>query len=144
MQRRTLQRIVEEIVPLAAAPCLSEHMTLERYATSRCHRPALFWFQHASSCASCRRPAAAGSACDGETHLRRSPKISRRAAFGIRYSSACTASCCSLIPVKNPARLPLVFTDEHGPPLVLHAGSVLSYRDVALLSQRVVVHRNAS
>ncbi|EBC7569164.1 propanediol utilization microcompartment protein PduM, partial [Salmonella enterica subsp. enterica serovar Infantis] len=47
-----------------------------------------------------------------------------------------------VIPVKKLARLPLVFTDEHGLPLVLHAGSVLSYRDVALLSRgRVVVHR---
>lgn len=33
-------------------------------------------------------------------------------------------------------------TDEYGLPLVLHAGSVLSYRDVALLSRgRLVVHR---
>ncbi|VDZ99537.1 propanediol utilization protein PduM [Salmonella enterica subsp. enterica] len=36
----------------------------------------------------------------------------------------------------------MVFTDERGLPLVLHAGSVLSYRDVALLNRgRLVIHR---
>ena len=34
------------------------------------------------------------------------------------------------------------FTDERGVPLILHAGSVLSYRDVAPLGQgRLVIHR---
>ncbi|WP_348235201.1 PduM family microcompartment protein, partial [Salmonella enterica] len=47
-----------------------------------------------------------------------------------------------VIQVKKLARLPMVFTDERGLPLILHEGSVLSYRDVALLSLgRMVVHR---
>ena len=47
-----------------------------------------------------------------------------------------------VIPVKKLARLPLTFADERGLPLVLHAGSVLSYRDVAPLGQgRLVIHR---
>ena len=36
----------------------------------------------------------------------------------------------------------MIFTDERGRPLILHAGSVLSYRDVAQLGQgRLVIHR---
>ena len=47
-----------------------------------------------------------------------------------------------VIPVKKLARLPLTFADERGLPLVLHAGSVLSYRDVAPLGPgRLVIHR---
>ena len=47
-----------------------------------------------------------------------------------------------VIPVKKLARLPLTFADERGLPLVLHAGSVLSYRDVAPLGQgHLVIQR---
>lgn len=69
-------------------------------------------------------------------------KFTTRWRLASAYSSSLHSQLLPVIPVKKLARLPLVFTDEHGLPLVLHAGSVLSYRDVALLSRgRVVVHR---
>lgn len=69
-------------------------------------------------------------------------KFTRRWRLASACSSPCTASCSPVIPVKKLARLPVIFTDERGLPLILHAGSVLSYRDVAQLGQgRLVIHR---
>ncbi len=69
----------------------------------------------------------------------RGPKNSTRwrLAAASAYSSACTQPAAAVIGKKLSAAL--VFTDEHGLPLVLHAGSIVSYRDVALLSRGRVV-----
>ena len=63
-------------------------------------------------------------------------------AFGIRVQLTLHSQLLPVIPLKKLARLPMIFTDERGRPLILHAGSVLSYRDVAQLGQgRLVIHR---
>ncbi|AYZ18943.1 microcompartment protein PduM [Klebsiella pasteurii] len=63
-------------------------------------------------------------------------------AFGIRVQLTLHGQLLPVIPVKKLARLPLTFADERGLPLVLHAGSVLSYRDVAPLGHgRLVIQR---
>ena len=63
-------------------------------------------------------------------------------AFGLRVQLTLHRQLLPVIPVKKLARLPVNFTDERGVPLILHAGSVLSYRDVAPLGQgRLVIHR---
>ena len=63
-------------------------------------------------------------------------------AFGIRVQLTLHSQLLPVIPLKKLARLPVIFTDERGRPLILHAGSVLSYRDVAQLGQgRLVIHR---
>lgn len=58
-------------------------------------------------------------------------KFTTRWRLASAYSSACTAGCLPGYPGKKLARLPLVFTDEHGLPLVLHGFGAESYRDVA-------------
>lgn len=63
-------------------------------------------------------------------------------AFGLCVQLTLHRQLLPVIPVKKLARLPVNFTDERGVPLILHAGSVLSYRDVAPLGQgRLVIHR---
>lgn len=63
-------------------------------------------------------------------------------AFGLRVQLTLHSQLLPVIPVKKLARLPVNFTDERGVPLILHAGSVLSYRDVAPLGRvRLVIQR---
>ncbi|QUJ06429.1 microcompartment protein PduM [Salmonella enterica subsp. enterica] len=63
------------------------------------------------------------------------PENSRRAGVWHPRTAQPAQPVAASYPVKNwLKRLPrfVLFTDEHGLPLVLHAGSVLSYRDVLL------------
>ncbi|ELL52891.1 putative propanediol utilization protein PduM, partial [Salmonella enterica subsp. enterica serovar Enteritidis str. 22704] len=97
---------------------------------------------------STRRCASCSSTCRCWVSLRMQkptippPGNSRRAGVWHPRTAQPAQPAAAGYPGKKLARLPLVFTDERGLPLVLHAGSVLSYRDVALLSRgRVVVHR---
>jgi microcompartment protein PduM len=91
---------------------------------------------------SARRPAAAGQLAEAETDDAAARNIHDALAFGIRVQLTLHSQLLPVIPVKKLARLPVTFTDERGLPLILHAGSVLSYRDVAPLGQgRLVIHR---
>ncbi|EBN8431883.1 microcompartment protein PduM [Salmonella enterica] len=131
MNGETLQRIVEEIVSrLHRRAQSTATLSVTQLRDADC--PALF----------CQHASLLSQLADAETDDAAARKIHDALAFGIRVQLSLHSQLLPVIPVKKLARLPLVFTDEHGLPLVLHAGSVLSYRDVALLSRgRVVVHR---
>lgn len=141
MNGETLQRIVEEIVSrLQRRAQSTATLSVTQLRDADC--PALFC-QHASLRILLVDLPLLGQLADAETDDAAARKIHDALAFGIRVQLSLHSQLLPVIPVKKKlARLPLVFTDEHGLPLVLHAGSVLSYRDVALLSRgRVVVHR---
>ncbi len=140
MNGETLQRIVEEIVSrLHRRAQSTATLSVTQLRDADC--PALFC-QHASLRILLIDLPLLGQLADAETGDAAARKIHDALAFGIRVQLSLHSQLLPVIPVKKLARLPLVFTDEHGLPLVLHAGSVLSYRDVALLSRgRVVVHR---
>ncbi|EIQ5717817.1 propanediol utilization microcompartment protein PduM [Salmonella enterica] len=140
MNGETLQRIVEEIVSrLQRRVQSTATLSVTQLRDADC--PALFC-QHASLRILLVDLPLLGQLADAETDDAADRKIHDALAFGIRVQLSLHSQLLPVIPVKKLARLPLVFTDEHGLPLVLHAGSVLSYRDVALLSRgRVVVHR---
>lgn len=140
MNGETLQCIVEEIVSRLQRRVLSTTtLSVAQLRDADC--PALFC-QHASLRILLVDLPLLGQLADAETDDAAARKIHDALAFGIRVQLSLHSQLLPVIPVKKLARLPLVFTDERGLPLVLHAGSVLSYRDVALLSRgRVVVHR---
>ena len=83
-----------------------------------------------------------GQLTEAETDDPAARNIHDALAFGLRVQLTLHRQLLPVIPVKKLARLPVNFTDERGVPLILHAGSVLSYRDVAPLGQgRLVIHR---
>lgn len=141
MNGETLQRIVEEIVS-----------RLQRRAQSTATLKPLRNFvmptvQHCS--VSTRRCASCSSTCRCWVSLRMQKptmpppgKFTTRWRLASAYRLSLHSQLLPVIPVKKLARLPLVFTDEHGLPLVLHAGSVLSLsRCRAAARGRLVVHR---
>ncbi|EAA4106295.1 microcompartment protein PduM [Salmonella enterica subsp. enterica] len=130
MNGETLQRIVEEIVSRLQRRAQST-VTLSVAQLRDADCPALFC-QHASLRILLVDLPLLGQLADAETDDTAARKIHDALAFGIRVQLSLHSQLLPVIPVKKLARLPLV----------LHAGSVLSYRDVALLSRgRVVVHR---
>lgn len=135
MNGETLQRIVEEIVSrLHRRAQSTATLSVTQLRDADC--PALFC-QYASLRILLVDLPLLSQLADAETDDAAARKIHDALAFGIRVQLSLHSQLLPVIPVKKLARLPLVFTDEHGLPLVLHAGSVLSYRDVALLSRGV-------
>ncbi|ENP3039969.1 microcompartment protein PduM [Salmonella enterica] len=130
MNGEILQRIVEEIVSrLHRRAQSTATLSVTQLRDADC--PALFC-QHASLRILLVDLPLLGQLADAETDDAAARKIHDALAFGICVQLSLHSQLLPVIPVKKLARLPLV----------LHAGSVLSYRDVALLSRgRVVVHR---
>ncbi|HIE9160666.1 TPA: microcompartment protein PduM [Klebsiella quasipneumoniae subsp. similipneumoniae] len=140
MNGEILQRIVEEIVSrLQRRAQSTATLSVAQLRNADC--PGLF-SQHASLRIQLVDLPLLGQLADTETDDPAARKIHEALAFGIRVQLTLHSQLLPVIPLKKLARLPVIFTDERGRPLILHAGSVLSYRDVAQLGQgRLVIHR---
>lgn len=140
MNGEILQRIVEEIVSRLQRRAHST-ATLSVAQLREADSRSLFC-QHASLRILLIDLPLLGQLAEAETDDPVAGKIHDALAFGIRVQLSVHSQLLPVIPVKKLARLPVMFTDEHGLALTLHAGSLLSYRDVALLGQgRLVLHR---
>jgi len=140
MNGEILQRIVEEIVSRLQRRAHST-ATLSVAQLREADSRSLFC-QHASLRILLIDLPLLGQLAEAETDDPAAWKIHDALAFGIRVQLSVHSQLLPVIPVKKLARLPVMFTDEHGLALTLHAGSLLSYRDVALLGQgRLVLHR---
>ncbi|ELO43565.1 putative propanediol utilization protein PduM, partial [Salmonella enterica subsp. enterica serovar Enteritidis str. 648904 3-6] len=120
MNGETLQRIVEEIVSRLQRRAQST-VTLSVAQLRDADCPALFC-QHASLRILLVDLPLLGQLADAETDDTAARKIHDALAFGIRVQLSLHSQLLPVIPVKKLARLPLVFTDERGLPLVLHGG----------------------
>ncbi|QGN39504.1 microcompartment protein PduM [Klebsiella oxytoca] len=140
MNGELLQRIVEEIVSrLQQRAGSTASLSVAQLRDADC--PALFC-QHASLRIQLVDLPLLDQLADANTDDAAARKIHHALAFGVRVQLTLHSQLLPVIPVKKLARLPLAFADERGLPLVLHAGSLLSYRDVALLDKgRLVLHR---
>lgn len=140
MNGEILQRIVEEIVSrLQRRAQSTATLSVAQLRDADC--PALFC-QHASLRILLVDLPLLGQLADTETDDPAARKIHDALAFGIRVQLTLHSQLLPVIPVKKLARLPVMFTDERRLPLSLHAGSVLSYRDVAQLNPgHLVLHR---
>lgn len=140
MNGETLQRIVEEIVSrLQRRAQSTATLSVTQLRDADC--PALFC-QHASLRILLVDLPLLGQLADAETDDAAARKIHDALAFGIRVQLSLHNQLLPGIPVKKTGSSAAGIHRRAGLPLVLHAGSVLSYRDVALLSRgRVVVHR---
>ena len=136
MNGEVLQRIVEEIVSrLQRRAHSTATLSVAQLRDADC--PA-----HASLRIQLVDLPLLAQLADTETDDPAARKIHEALAFGIRVQLTLHSQLLPVIPLKKLARLPVIFTDERGLPLILHAGSVLSYRDVAQLGQgRLVIHR---
>ena len=135
MNGAVLQRIVEEIVSrLQRRAQSTATLSVAQLRNADC--PGLF-SQHASLRIQLVDLPLLAQLADPAAR-----KIHEALAFGIRVQLTLHSQLLPVIPLKKLARLPVIFTDERGRRLILHAGSVLSYRDVAQLGQgRLVIHR---
>lgn len=140
MNGEILQRIVEEIVSrLQRRAQSTATLSVAQLRDADC--PALFC-QHASLRILLIDLPLLVQLAETETDDPVARKIHDALAFGIRVQITLHSQLLPVIPVKKLARLPVIFTDDRGLPLILHAGSVLSYRDIAQLSHgRLVIHR---
>ena len=140
MNGEVLQRIVEEIVSrLQRRAHSTATLSVAQLRDADCR--SLFC-QHASLRILLVDLPLLGQLTEAETDDPAARNIHDALAFGLRVQLTLHRQLLPVIPVKKLARLPVNFTDERGVPLILHAGSVLSYRDVAHLGQgRLVIHR---
>ncbi|HID8915157.1 TPA: microcompartment protein PduM [Klebsiella michiganensis] len=140
MNGEVLQRIVGEIVSRLQRRALSTAtLSVAQLCDADCR--SLFC-QHASLRILLVDLPLLGRLTEAETDDPAARNIHDALAFGLRVQLTLHRQLLPVIPVKKLARLPVNFTDERGVPLILHAGSVLSYRDVAPLGQgRLVIHR---
>ncbi|HEY4466786.1 MAG TPA: microcompartment protein PduM [Klebsiella sp.] len=140
MNGEILQRIVEEIVSrLQRRAHSTATLSVAQLRDADCRN---LFCQHASLRILLVDLPLLGQITDAETDDPVARKIHDALAFGIRVQLSLHSQLLPVIPVKKLARLPLIFVDERGLPLILHAGSVLSYRDVAQPGQRrVILHR---
>lgn len=140
MNGEVLQRIVGEIVSRLQRRALSTAtLSVAQLRDADCR--SLFC-QHASLRILLVDLPLLGRLTEAETDDPAARNIHDALAFGLRVQLTLHRQLLPVIPVKKLARLPVNFTDERGVPLILHASSVLSYRDVAPLGQgRLVIHR---
>lgn len=140
MNGEILQRIVEEIVSrLQRRAHSTATLSVAQLRDAGC--PGLF-SQHASLRILLVDLPLLGQLTEAEADDPAVRKIHDALAFGLRVQLTVHSQLLPLIPVKKLARLPVAFSDERGVPLMLHAGSLLSYRDVALQGRgRLVIHR---
>ncbi|HDT5144551.1 TPA: microcompartment protein PduM [Klebsiella michiganensis] len=140
MNGEVLQRIVEEIVSRLQRRALSTAtLSVAQLRDADCR--SLFC-QHASLRILLVDLPLLGRLTEAETDDPAARNIHDALVFGLRVQLTLHRQLLPVIPVKKLARLPVNFTDERGVPLILHAGSLLSYRDVAPLGQgRLVIHR---
>lgn len=140
MNDEILQRIIEEIVSrLQRRAHSTATLNVAQLRDADCR--SLFC-QHASLRILLVDLPLLGQLVEAETDDTVARKIHDALAFGIRVQLTLHSQLLPVIPVKKLARLPVQFTDERGLPLTLHAGSVLSYRDVAGLARgRLVLRR---
>ena len=140
MNGEVLQRIVGEIVSRLQRRAHSKAtLSVAQLRDADCR--SLFC-QHASLRILLVDLPLLGRLTEAETDDPAARNIHDALAFGLRVQLTLHRQLLPVIPVKKLARLPVNFTDERGVPLILHAGSLLSYRDVAPLGQgRLVIHR---
>ncbi|MXJ83640.1 microcompartment protein PduM [Klebsiella michiganensis] len=140
MNGEVLQRIVEEIVSrLQRRAHSTATLSVAQLRDADCRS---LLCQHASLRILLVDLPLLGQLTEVETDDPAARNIHDALAFGLRVQLTLHAQLLPAIPVKKLTRLPVNFTDERGVPLTLHAGSVLSYRDVAQLGQgRLVIHR---
>ncbi|MEN0614774.1 microcompartment protein PduM [Klebsiella indica] len=140
MNGEILQRVIEEIVSrLQRRARSTATLSVAQLRDADCR--SLFC-QHASLHILLVDLPLLGQLADDETDDPVARKIHDAMAFGIRVQITLHSQLLQAIPVKKLARLPVQFSDERGLPLILHAGSLLSYRDVARLDKgRLLLRR---
>ncbi|WP_142502558.1 microcompartment protein PduM [Klebsiella sp. 2680] len=140
MNGEILQRVIEEIVSrLQRRARSTATLSVAQLRDADCR--SLFC-QHASLRILLVDLPLLGQLADDETDDPVARKIHDAMAFGIRVQITLHSQLLQAIPVKKLARLPVQFSDERGLPLILHAGSLLSYRDVARLDKgRLLLRR---
>lgn len=140
MNGEILQRVIEEIVSrLQRRARSTATLSVAQLRDADCR--SLFC-QHASLRILLVDLPLLSQLADDETDDPVARKIHDAMAFGIRVQITLHSQLLQAIPVKKLARLPVQFSDERGLPLILHAGSLLSYRDVARLDKgRLLLRR---